>query len=137
MTYRAIQILEMQLNNYASVRIVPIFMGGVPMVEILGVYAVIKFHAQLPLPGLIILTEGYLTAFTAIMVFETLASILNTKSAEMLRVWRQVPNKSKRKELRALRPLKVKFGSNFIDQGTPLVSQDFCINQIVSLLLMK
>ncbi len=132
------QILEIHLNNYASVRIVPVFMFGVPLVEILSLFAIIKFHSQLPLPGFLILTEGFFTALTSTMVFETVASLLNTRSIEMLSVWRRLgfKNKVQRKKIRSQRPLKIRYGSNYIDQGTSLVSQDFCINQTVSLLLM-
>ncbi|OXA47836.1 hypothetical protein Fcan01_17249 [Folsomia candida] len=42
-----------------------------------------------------------------------------------------------RKKLKACGTLKIKFGSNFIDSGTPLVIQNFCLNQTMSLILMK
>lgn len=42
-----------------------------------------------------------------------------------------------RRQVKGCSMLKVKFGSNFIDRGTPLVIQNFCINQTVSLTLIK
>lgn len=136
--YRAIQILEVHLNNYGRIRIVPAFMSGVPFIEILSLFVIIKLHDQIPFPGFLIFPEGFITAFTSIMVFETIAAVLNTKSIGVIAAWSQLSTgKVRRKEVRSLRPLMVKFGQNYIDRGTPLVSQDFCISQTVSLLLMK
>lgn len=41
------------------------------------------------------------------------------------------------REIKACSVLKIKFGSNFIDNGTPLVIQDFCMNQTLNLLLIS
>lgn len=118
-------------------------MSGVPFVEVLSLFVIIKLHTEIPFPGFLIFPEGFVTAFSSIMVFETVAAVLNAKSSKMIAAWKQIcytekrNAKVKRREVGALRPLIVKFGSNFIDQGTPLVTQDFCVNQTVSLLLMK
>lgn len=40
------------------------------------------------------------------------------------------------KGAKACTVLKIKFGSNFIDRGTPLVIQKFCLDQTMSLVLI-
>ncbi|XP_035707910.1 uncharacterized protein LOC118435654 [Folsomia candida] len=137
--YRGVQILEAQLNDYARIRVMPAFMSGVPFVEVLSLFVIIKLHDQVPLPGFLLFPEGFITAGSALIVYETVAAILNTKSVQTIDIWKQrfSRGKAKRREVKSLRPLMVKFGSNYIDKGTPLITQDFCINQTVSMLLMK
>ncbi|XP_035704132.1 uncharacterized protein LOC118434510 isoform X1 [Folsomia candida] len=137
--YRSVQILEAQINDYSRIRVMPAFMSGVPFVEVLSLFVIIKLHDQVPLPGFLLFPEGFITAASALIVYETVAAILNTKSFQIIGTWKQqfCRGKVKRREVRSLRPLMVKFGSNYIDKGTPLVTQDFCINQTVSMLLMK
>lgn len=75
------------------------------------------------------------------MVIITLASRVHSASRDLLTSLKQLKlekrSKLMRKELQACNTLRIKFGSNFIDNGTPLVMQDVCINQIMSLVLLK
>ncbi|OXA63522.1 hypothetical protein Fcan01_00139 [Folsomia candida] len=75
------------------------------------------------------------------LVIESMAAKVNTNSAKLLsglnRELKRLPIKSScRKEFRACTATKIQFGQNFVDKGTPLVIEDFCINQTVSLLLL-
>lgn len=38
--------------------------------------------------------------------------------------------------LKSLGPLKIQFGNNFVEALTPLVVQEFCVQQTISLLLL-
>jgi len=49
---------------------------------------------------------------------------------------RVAPDKYTHCKLKALKPLRIQMGMNFIDQFTPLVILDFCINQTASLLMI-
>lgn len=72
------------------------------------------------------------------MLIETFAASVNGKSCDLISEWKDEAGTSKRlrREVRALKGLKVEVRGNFIDRGTALVTQDFCVNQTVSLLLM-
>lgn len=137
--YRSVQILEAQLNDYSRIRVLPAFMSGGPFVEVLSLFVLIKLHDQIPLPGVVLFLEGFITAASALIVYETVAAIVNTKSVRIIGAWKGqfCRSKIKRREVTSLKPLMIKFGSSFIDKGTPLITQNFCITQTVSMLLMK
>ncbi|OXA56473.1 hypothetical protein Fcan01_08673 [Folsomia candida] len=138
--YKALQILEAQLNDYVRLRVMPAFISLVPVIEVLSLFVIIKLHGQVPLPGFLLFPQGFITTGSALIVYETVAAILNTKSAQTIGKWGQQEiyrGKVKRREVRSLRSLMVKFGANYIDKGTPLVTQNFCVSQTVSMLLMK
>ncbi|OXA42400.1 hypothetical protein Fcan01_22900 [Folsomia candida] len=74
----------------------------------------------------------------------TLASRVNASSKRVLKIlsgkivgFRGAEMRHLRRELAACGVLKIKFGNNFIDNGTPLVMQNFCINQTLSLCMVK
>lgn len=132
-----IQLLEIQLNQCSQLRIVPTVLTIVPMIEIVCVFCLIKNWSQLSLPVFILMFLGGSVCICSIIPFTTIAAMLNTDSSELLMSWKMFGrNKYLRKQLTSFRPLKVKFGMNFIDKGTTLVTQNFCVIQIVSLLLM-
>lgn len=83
------------------------------------------------------MTIGIVTS--ALVVYQTFAAQMGVKSQELGRDWMNENGVSKvnRREIKAFRPLRVRLESCFIDRGTALVTQDMCLNQIVSLLLME
>lgn len=144
--YRCIQIMEKLLNAFLMVRIVPVMVAGMPGLQILTQYVCIKMHEEISMPGFLIfpLVFGDSTV-NNVLVF-TLASWINNISAKVLM---QLGNKMVnldasrmglsilRRKIKACTVLKIKFGSNFIDRGTPLVIQNFCLNQTMTLILIK
>lgn len=67
-------------------------------------------------------------------------SFVYTQSKETMKEWRQLDwfkrKSNVRGKFRSLPLLKVRFGLNFVDELTSLTVLNFCMNQIVSLLLI-
>jgi hypothetical protein len=136
--YRCLQVLEKKLNAFASPRIVPALLFVGPMVEIFCTFVLIKLGRQLPSQGFMTYPMIIAIIVLALTMYETFAAEMGVKSERLMWLWRKEDrvSKSQRKEIIALQPLRVKIGSCFIDRGTALVTQDLCLNQIVSLLLL-
>lgn len=110
----------------------------------MSLYACINLHEELSKSGLVIIVIMGMDAIICNLVVFTLASQVHNSS---LKIMRNLGRKSMalfgqgrsiaKRQLRACAILRVKFGSNFIDRGTPLVVETFCINQTMSLTLIK
>ncbi|OXA64379.1 hypothetical protein Fcan01_00593 [Folsomia candida] len=140
--YRCIQILEKSFNAFLMPRIVPATMFCVPAIEILAFYVCISFHADISMPAFLIFPVMAVCAGMNNILVITLASRVNVASQKMkIAVQKRTVGRCRRalakRQIRACNVLKIKFGSNFIDEGTPLVMQNFCINQTMSLALVK
>lgn len=136
--YRCLQVLEKEQNRFGSERVVPAILVVAPIVQIFCTFVLIKLARSLT-------SEGYITypfiisvCVVACMLFETFAAQLGIKSKKLSGDWLMEKNISKinRRVIKSFQPIRIKVGSNFIDRGTALVTQDFCITQTVSLLLM-
>ncbi|OXA47974.1 hypothetical protein Fcan01_17295 [Folsomia candida] len=112
--YRSIQILEKYMNGFLMARVAPMMVMSIPAIQIAC--------------GLLVYTFASWVSSTSTKVLQTHAGVtvqFGGKRSVLAR------------EIRACGALKIKFGSNFIDNGTPLVIQNFCLNQTVNLLLIS
>lgn len=136
--YSSINVLEVMLNNVAAKRMVPsaIILGSA--LEITAAFATIRLHGIVPLPGFFIFPLDVVGSGVGIFMLTTACAALHGESENLLMRWRKGFSVTKyyTRRLRALKPIRVKCGQNFMDRTTPLVIQDFCVNQLVSLLLM-
>ncbi|OXA54008.1 hypothetical protein Fcan01_11609 [Folsomia candida] len=141
--YRYVQILEKSFNAFLTKIIIPTVITCIPAIQIFGLFVCITLHENIPLPGFAIFPLlGVLAGINNILVI-SLASMVNVSSERVLVTLTKkiVSSEVKkrgllRRELRSCGALKIKFGSNFIDKGTPLIMQNFCIHQTVSLCLV-
>lgn len=126
-------------------RILPAFLLCGPGIQIIAQFITIKHHKDIAMPEFLVFPILTGDTVTANMLLLTLASYVNKDSRRILhklmsrwveRAGRK-PCRSARKELKSLTEMKIKFGSNFIDRTTPLIVQTFCINQTISLTLIK
>jgi hypothetical protein len=116
--------------------------GALCSVIVVGIYTGIRLYGTIPMA---IYFLQVLTAFDGLcadMLTFKMAGDVDSISSELLEKWRvllgntQQQVKLKRKQLKSCVPLRIKLGStNFIEICTPLVILDFCVNQIVTLLL--
>lgn len=140
-SYRSFQVLEKMFNAFLKARILPALLIGTISMNILSVFVCISLHGEIEISGLLLfLALGFNAALVNIITY-TLASTVNTRSTQILRSFRTkmvgMRRKSElRRQIASCSVLGVQFGSNFIDRGTPLVIQDFCLNPIVSLSLL-
>jgi hypothetical protein len=75
------------------------------------------------------------------VVMSTIGSRIHTTSVStrevLVRNARKRKDKLAERRVKSLLPVHVRLGGNFIDRTTPIVIQDFCVLQTVSLLLLE
>jgi hypothetical protein len=83
----------------------------------------------------------YIDMVIASVVLSSVGSKIHTTSVSMREEWareaRKRNDKYGERKAKALLPVNVKLGGNFIDRHTPILIQDFCVNQTLSLLLLE
>ena len=140
--WNQIQILERTFNAFQKEFRAPGFFTSLLLVQIGLQYVLIGYSRHLNMGDLILFIFFFVNSSSCIFMNYTLASWIYSHSKHLIGKWRRLsPNKTRRglhlKQLRAYRPLRVQFGSNFVDEGTPLVVQNFILVQTVNLLLMR
>ncbi|XP_035708005.1 uncharacterized protein LOC118435717 [Folsomia candida] len=141
--YKSIQILEKYFNAFLLPRVIPVLITGVPILQIISLYVCLNHNQDIDMPGFLVFPLLLMEAAGTIIFVFTLASKINNSSETMVKFLKDGIRKGSgnkahlKKEIKSLSLLKIKFGSNFIDRGTPLVIETFCINQTVSLTLIK
>ncbi|OXA48160.1 hypothetical protein Fcan01_16887 [Folsomia candida] len=141
-TYKCLRLLEKTINHAMKGQLVPAMIGVCPQIQVFSMFVCIKLYSKIPMPGFLIFPLVMFDSSVNNLVIETLAAKVNTNSVKFLsdlnRGLKSFPNKSShRKEMRACTAAKIQFGQNFVDKGTPLVIENFCFNQTVSLLLLN
>lgn len=140
--YRYVQILEKSFNAYLLPAVIPATIFCVPIIEIIGYFACITLHQEVSMPGFLIFPLMATEAGISNIFVITLASQVHVGSQQVkIALEKRSMGRCKmalvKRQIRAMDVLKIKFGQNFIDAGTPLVMQNFCINQTMSLALVK
>lgn len=140
--YHSIQVLEKSFNSYVKDKIASPLMIAVPALEILGMYVWINLYNDITLPGFLVFPiMGINSAICNVLVF-TLASHVNSLSERVLislekKMAELTWKKFVKREISAWSTMQIRFGLSYIDRGTPLSMQNFCINQTLSLTLVK
>lgn len=90
-SFKCLQILGIQLNAFASPRVIPtrVFVG--PLIQVYCTFVLIKFASVLPSHTL---STAIIT--TALIVYQTFAAQLGFKSEEIMMEWKQERGISKR-----------------------------------------
>jgi hypothetical protein len=144
--YRQLQVLERALNDFGHLRILPATMAAVPVAQIVAFFIIIKLHDQIPLSGFLMYPVALIASFSGLAVMQTLSAKLMLESEKLVGKWKRKNTfsgvvtkntKYRRRMIRSMQMLKVRFGSNFIDRDTTLVTQNFCLCQTVSLLILQ
>lgn len=141
--YRSIHLLEKSFNVFLMHRVLPSFMMAATGIQIIGLYVCIMHHSEISAtPGLLVFPLLGVDGMICNILIFTMASLVEKASTEALqrlgRKSRKLGDKSwGNRELKSLTFMSVRFGSNFIDRGTPLNIQTFCINQTMSLCLIN
>ncbi|OXA40279.1 hypothetical protein Fcan01_24857 [Folsomia candida] len=141
--YKYIQIYEKSFNAFLQPRVIPAIITCVPAIQIIALYVCLNHNEDIEMPGFLVFPLLLVDGFGTVILIFTLASHVHNSSENVMQtlkksVGKLTGNKSGlMRQIRSLSVLKIKFGSNFIDRGTPLVMETFCINQTVSLTLIK
>ncbi|OXA54079.1 hypothetical protein Fcan01_11224 [Folsomia candida] len=126
-------------NFCAGIRLIP---EWCPLLQIGVQYVVITMHGKIAMPVFLIFPVILMDTILNNMLIFTLASwVFNSsvKSVEKLdRTTLKYGRRSIiRRTLKSCGLLKIKFGSNSIDRRTPLVIQNLCLTQTMSIILIK
>lgn len=136
--YRRLQLLGV-LNTLCSARrLIPTVVVGFPALQFVTSFVAIKHGDKIDWPEFGMFPLVYFDGFFINVVMFTAASWIYEDSSKLLKKLKsQKLTAQLRKTLIALPPLKVRFGDNFVDSCTPLVIQDFCVQNTASALLLS
>lgn len=142
--YRAIQVLEKYFNACPHIkRIIPLTVFITPTLQIITQYVCISLRDAVPLPGFLVFPLIAADTIINNVLILTLGSGVHSGSQKALQLLNRrkqrglKPDRIIRRKVKSCSLLKIRFGSNFIDRGTPLVIQDFCMGQTVNLILIN
>lgn len=140
--YRMIQLIEKIMNAFLMEKVAPSLVCGMPLLQIVLQYVTITMYGGIAMPVFLMFPMTMVNAIVNNILIFTLASWVFNSSVKSLkklemRILQCTRRSVIRKQLKSCGRLKIKFGSNFIDSGTPLVIQDFCFNQTMSLILIS
>lgn len=131
---RELEVFERMFNDFAQGRLAPAAMIVIPIIEITSIFATLKMYSEIPFPGILV----FPLAVVVLMAQCPRNGRVKVTSGSVRGAWsgKVGASKATRRSIRAMRPITVRFGSNFMDRETALLTQDFCVNQIVSLLMI-
>ncbi|OXA37792.1 hypothetical protein Fcan01_27430 [Folsomia candida] len=134
--YVNVKVFERQVNSCIRDRIFLALPMNGPLVQVLLGYTLVKIgHTRYAVITLALILL-YIVIFTTTMLYFSIAAQVNGMSKEWIAAQKsESRGKEGRKRLRALLPIRVELGRNFVEALTPLLVQGFCMRQTVSLLL--
>lgn len=140
--YRQIQILERILNKLLNFLIIPAVISFTPMAEIVTMYVSFTLYKEIPMPGFVLFPLLMVDVTVINVLTFMLAGWVNSTSKQVLGEYARDPQPFGRRHeltrtIKSCSHLSIKFGSNFVDEGTSLVIQNFCLNQASSLILIR
>ncbi|OXA48557.1 hypothetical protein Fcan01_16209 [Folsomia candida] len=143
--YRKLQVTQAYVNLCVRNRIFPSGAYVGPLIQIMASLIFLKYHDTVNLTYLAFVSAIFADAFVLNLVWFGGAGLVYSKSKAWLRKMRmQVGNVNidmdgimvTRKLLKSMCPIKVWFGTNFVDELTPLIIQQFCTLQTIDFLLL-
>jgi len=144
--YRELQILNRYYNNLQQTLFIYVALIIITISVITGTYILIAFGLKINLHEMLLFLTLAVVGLVLLLGFFSVAAKVNSEAAEGIQHVRSkvIPfildkRGIKWTELywRSLYPLKVFIGyANFVEKSTPFTLLNFCLNQIVSLLLI-
>lgn len=153
MKFREVQVLENFLNGNIRSRLFPIAMGVIPVVQIFVGFVILKLSNVEEGKSLDWLKLGMFgMVYLEVLSFNLIAVSAGAKLYDGTQKWLQGQRSARivgieeidfrrakvmRKGWKSCRPLRLQFGNNYVDRLTPLVIQEFCAVQTMSLILLN
>jgi len=140
-TWRSYQVFTVLLNIVFGPVFNPVLVGGWSALVIIGVFTGLKLGDVVPPPIYMFFILIAFDGITAICTFIKVCGEVNELSKNVLGHWKTLAYKSAKpklvtRQLKSCQDLRIKLGStNFFDMSTSLVTIDFCVDQIVRLLI--
>ncbi|OXA41604.1 hypothetical protein Fcan01_23852 [Folsomia candida] len=136
--YRRIQIYEKTLNSCIRDRIFLTLALLGPLFQVWVGYALIQVANSGNIVILALCGVMYGAMFFMILFVFSVTGIVNRVSWYWIATRRMIGTKKVvRKTMKSLVPVRIQFGNNFVEPLTPLVVQEYCVRQTVSLLLLR
>jgi hypothetical protein len=151
--YRELQVIQSMFNGCMQTWFVPALIFTGSMMQVVCMFATVRLHDRIPMPGFLFFPMMGVDNFITVFFMNDFASGIVMKSEMYLRMWknsslimgkeikgkkRQIVPMLNKREIKSCGLMKVRFGgANYIDRLTPLVMEDFCINQTLSLILLN
>ncbi|CAL8122138.1 unnamed protein product [Orchesella dallaii] len=154
--YRQLQIFERHLNSIHQNVIITVMLNPLILGVIISAYSLINLGSQLSIPHLILFSSILIINITAIVLLCGTLGLVHTESTITLAyldktlitrleseigrsaVFGKFNLKFIKRFVASLYVLKVRIGNaNFVEKTTPMVVLEFCVEQIVNLLLMN
>ncbi|CAL8118874.1 unnamed protein product [Orchesella dallaii] len=142
MIFRELQAMSISYRLIYSCYFTVVMMIAIMSVHIISLYSCLKLTKNLPVAMILFyIMSAFDCAFIILLVYGGLADVVKAS----ISLHRDLKGKAEiqvdrwfRKFIRSCQIIKVHFGeTSFIDEMTPLVFEDFVIQQTVSLLLVK
>lgn len=136
--YRQLSIWERILNANVRGRLFCSASFGAPVVQVLGTTVLISQRFDLPIMHLMLISMFAVDAFIFVVVVISPGSRIYLETKNWLQRSKLDCGRKKvlRREWKSMRPLKVEMGSNFADETTVLVIEDFAWRQSLALVLL-
>lgn len=125
------------MNEFLSKRVMPAVLFCTIGTQTVSCFVCIKLHTEIPPAILLMFGMFAIDAISINILAYTLTALINERSTACLQSIKKVTDKYTRKIVRSCCCMKIQFGSNFVDHGTPLVIQDFCWKQTANLILIQ
>lgn len=137
--YRELQISEKIINSTFRATVFLPLLCALPLIQIFaGVAFVTLFHTAGWLSLLIFWIAWQEAVFVGVISMSA-GSVIYTRTYDWILGKRGKDGRRAygSKVVKSYRPLRLEFGSNFIDRLTALVMQEFCVRNTASLLLLQ
>lgn len=135
--YRKIGIFEKILNSCIRSRIFLTLALLGPAFQILTGFALIEVVNSPDLSILLACRVIYVGVVAVTLICFSVAGQVNQISGSWITGRRAIcKSRADRQQLRSLVPLRIQFGTNYVEALTPLVVQEFCVQQTASLLIL-
>ncbi|XP_035707774.1 uncharacterized protein LOC118435592 [Folsomia candida] len=138
-----VKILESQFNTCFRKAFLPVLFFVVCFLNILSTFLCVSLGSSLFMElGKFIVFVVLIDSLMIILIFGHLSGLVNQKSKKGLSYLNRQPHivverdgKIFTREVASCAPLKIRFGSNYVDRKTPLVMMSFCMKTTARLLL--
>lgn len=136
--YRKIQIYEKTLNSSIRDRIFLLMALLCPLFQVLAGFASIVAANSGNFSILVVCGMLYCVVLSVTLIsFSAAAKVSQITQIWIMSTRAKCKIKVDRKTLKSLVSLRIQFGMNFVEALTPLVVQEFCVQQTTSLLLLR
>lgn len=137
--YRKLQVLEKIVNSVLRDRIFAVMGYFTPFIQLILCFVAIKlFHTpEVDIFRRVVFIWSYIGLLClTLIVFSVAGNVIRISSKWILVCKGRSRSALTRRMCRSLSILKIQFGNNFVEPLTPLVLQEFCIQQTASLLIL-